>query len=62
MSSQIHVKGTSLNDVTALEGRGYQGFCDYSNEALILKGVTIGCQKDQKLRDVIYGRPQSTHS
>ena len=36
--------------------RGIQGFGDASTKALNLKGVTIG-EGDQKLRDVIYGRP-----
>jgi hypothetical protein len=43
----------------ALEGRGYQGFCDKSIEAFVLKSVTMGgggVKKYQKLRDVIYGR------
>lgn len=37
-------------------GRGYQGFCDNSTEALMLKRVMMGgrgCQKLLKLRDVI---------
>jgi hypothetical protein len=29
-----------MNDVTALGERGYQGFCDESNEALVPKSVT----------------------
>ncbi len=51
--------GASINDVTALGGRGYEGFCDNSIKAL-LKSVTTGgrgVKNYQKLRDVIYGRP-----
>ena len=53
-------KGPSINEVTVLGGRRYQGFCDYSNKALVLKTVTErgrGVKNYQKLRDVIYGRP-----
>jgi hypothetical protein len=35
-------KGSSIIDVTALGGMGYQGFCDYSAKALVLKSVTMG--------------------
>ncbi len=52
--------GPSINDVTALGGRGYKGFCDNSTKALVLKSVTMGGASVinyQKLRDVIYGRP-----
>ncbi len=31
-----------MNDVTALEWRGYQVFCDNSFKALVLKNVTMG--------------------
>ena len=51
--------GSSINDVTVLGGRGYQGFCDDSTKALVLKSVTMGgggVKNYQKLRDVIYGR------
>jgi hypothetical protein len=44
----------------ALGGRGYQGFCDNSTNALLIKSVTMGgggVNNYQKLRDVIYGRP-----
>ena len=30
-------KGSSINDVTVLGGKGYQGFCDDSTKALVLK-------------------------
>jgi hypothetical protein len=52
-----HVK---LGAVTALGEKGYQGFCDNSNKALLLKSVTMGgggVENHRKLRDVIYGRP-----
>jgi hypothetical protein len=55
-------KGPSINDVTALGGRGYQGFCDNSTKALLIKSVTMGgggVKNYEKLRDVSYGRPQS---
>jgi hypothetical protein len=55
----ISTKGQSINDVTALEGRGYQGFCDNSTNALLLNSLTMGgggVKNYQKLRDVIYGR------
>ena len=35
-------KGSSINDVTALGGRSYQGFCDDSTKALVIKYVTMG--------------------
>lgn len=41
-------------------GWGYQGYCDNSIEALVLRSVTIGgggVKKYQKHRDVIYVRP-----
>ncbi len=53
-------KGLSINDVTALGGRGYQGFCDNSTKVLLIKSVTMGgggVENYEKLRDVIYGRP-----
>ena len=43
-----------------LGGRGYQGFCDDSTKALVLKSVTMGgggVKNYQKLCDVIYGQP-----
>jgi hypothetical protein len=43
-----------------LGGKGYQGFCDDSTKALVIKSVTMvgrGVKNNQKLRDVIYGRP-----
>jgi hypothetical protein len=58
--------GPSINDVTALggaPGRGYQGFCDNSTKALLIKSMTMGrggVKNYQKLRDVIYGRPLLT--
>jgi hypothetical protein len=48
----------------ARRGRGYQGFCDNSTKALLLKSATMGeggIKNYQKLHDVIYGRPQTTH-
>jgi hypothetical protein len=57
----LRLKGSSINDVTALGGRGYKGFCDESTKALVIKCVTMGgggVKNDQILRDVIYGRPQ----
>ncbi len=54
------LKGPSINDVTALGGRGYQGFCDNSTYAFVLKSVTMGgggVKNYLKQRDVIYGRP-----
>jgi hypothetical protein len=35
-------KGSSINDVTVLGGRRYQGFCDNSTKALVMKSVTMG--------------------
>ncbi len=52
--------GPSINDVTALGGRGYQEFCDNSTKALLIKSVTMGeggVKNYEKLRDVNYGRP-----
>jgi hypothetical protein len=34
--------GSSINDVTVLGGRGYQGFCDNSTKASVIKSVTMG--------------------
>ena len=34
-------KGSSINDVTVLGGKGYQGFCDDSTKALVLKSITM---------------------
>ena len=34
--------GSSINNVTALGGREYQGFCDNSTKALVVKSMTIG--------------------
>jgi hypothetical protein len=53
--------GPSINDVTALGGRGYQGFCNNSTKALLIKTVMMGgggVKNYQKLRDVIFERPQ----
>ena len=50
--------GPSINDVTALGGRGYQRSCDNSTKALVVKSVMIGgggVQNYLKLRDVIGG-------
>ncbi len=44
------------NYVMVLRGREYQWFCDASNEALVLKNVTMG-GGDGKLRDFIDGWP-----
>ena len=52
--------GLSINDVIASGGRGYQGFCDHSTKALVLKSVMMGrggVKNYQKLHDVIYERP-----
>ena len=52
------LQGSSINDVTAQGGRGYQGFCDNSTKVLLLKSVTMaggGVKIYPKLRDVIYG-------
>jgi hypothetical protein len=60
LSLLSHSLGSSINDVTALGGRGYQGFCDDSTKALVMKSVTMGeggVKNDLILRDVIYGRP-----
>ena len=51
-----------INDVTAYGGRGYQGFCDDSSKALLVKWLTMGgggggVRNCPKFRDVIYGRP-----
>jgi hypothetical protein len=35
-------KGLFIDEVTALGGRGYQGFCDDSTKALVIKSVTMG--------------------
>ncbi len=35
-------KGSSVNDVTVVMGRGYQGFCDNNTKASVIKSVTIG--------------------
>jgi hypothetical protein len=53
-------QGSSINDVTALGGRGCQGFCDNSTKALFMKCVTMGegsVRNNPNLRDVIYGWP-----
>ena len=34
-------KGSSINDVKTLGGSGYQGFCDDSTKALVIKRVTM---------------------
>ena len=44
-------------------GGGGQGFCEDSTKALAIKRVTMGrggVKNCPKLRDVIYGRPQSS--
>jgi hypothetical protein len=49
--------------MTSRLSRGYQGFCDNSTKALVLKSATMwggGVKIYQKLRDVIYGRPLAT--
>jgi hypothetical protein len=59
------VLGWSINDVTALGGRRYQGFCDNSTKASLLNCMTIGggsIKNYQKLCEVIYGRPLSYYS
>ncbi len=35
-------KGSSINDVTVVGWRGYQGFCDNSTTASVIKSVTMG--------------------
>jgi hypothetical protein len=45
-------------------GEGYQGFCDNSTKASVLKSVTMGggvVKNYQKLRDIIYGRSHTRH-
>ncbi len=37
-----HIRGPSINDVTTLGGRAYEGLCDNSTEALVIKRVTMG--------------------
>jgi hypothetical protein len=32
-----HPLGASINDITALGGRGYEGFCDNSIKGLVLE-------------------------
>ena len=57
-------KGSSINDVTVLGGRGYQGFCDNSIKALFQKRLTMGgggVKNYSKLRDVINGWPLSDY-
>ena len=41
-SFEYETKGSSINDVTVLGGRGYQGFRDDSTIALVIKSVTMG--------------------
>jgi hypothetical protein len=51
---------SSINDVTSLGGRGYQGFCDNSTKALVIKSVAMGgggVKNKNTLRDVIYITP-----
>jgi hypothetical protein len=43
--------GSSINDVTALGGRG---FCDDSTKALVMKSVAMG---EGMSKIIIYGRP-----
>ena len=40
--SNVLKESFGVNDVTVLWGRGYQGFCDDSTKALVLKSVTMG--------------------
>jgi hypothetical protein len=44
----------SMNEVT-----NFQGFCDNSTEAFIIKMLTVGVKNCPKLRDVMYSRPQN---
>jgi hypothetical protein len=44
--------GLSINDVTALEERGYQGFCDDGTKALVIKSVTMGRGGVKKLSNI----------
>ncbi len=61
--AHIHIswlQGSSINDVTALGGRGCHEFCDNSTKALVMKFVTKrggGVNNNPNLRKVIYGRP-----
>ena len=48
MTSHTRI-GPSINDVTVLEGRGYQGFCDDSTKALVLNSVTIRVEGMSKI-------------
>ncbi len=57
------LRGSSINDVTALGGREYLGFCEDSTKALVIKSVTKGgggVKNYQILREVIYGRPHQS--
>ncbi len=52
----VFSKGSSINDVTALRGIGFQGLYDNSIKALVLNGVTRwkkGVKYNSKKRDVI---------
>ncbi len=53
-------KGPFIYDDTVFGGGG-QGFCDNSAMASVIKSVTMGDRGKNcsKLRDVIYGQPQS---
>jgi hypothetical protein len=50
--------GSSINDVSALGGRGCQGFIDNSTMALVIKKLDNGekdFENNPNMRDVIYG-------
>jgi hypothetical protein len=52
-------KGSSINDVTVLKGRG-QGFCDNSSKASVIKKRDDGGRrgkKRSKLHDIIMDVP-----
>ncbi len=59
---KIQDKGTFIIDVQALGGRGYQGFCDNSTKALLLKSVKMGGRRRQKLskRSHVWTTPKFT--
>ena len=50
INTNKQANGSSMNDVTAL-AEGAQGFCDDSNEALLLKSVTM---RKEGLQNVQY--------
>ena len=47
--------GSSINDVTALEGRGYKRLGDGSSKSSVLNDGVGGVQNYTKLREVICG-------